>query len=54
MKNLISRCWDKYPERKPSFEEIFNTLSRDFSYFDEDIDENEISDYIETLTESEK
>lgn len=53
MKKLISRCWDKFPEKRPSFEEIFNTLSSDFSYFDEDINEDEISDYIETLYESE-
>ena len=38
MKELISRCRDKKPEKRPSFDEIFDTLSNDFSYSTEEIE----------------
>lgn len=50
MMKLITDCWSQNPEERPSFEEIFKTLSSSPSdYFDEDVDEDEIRDYIELL-----
>ena len=40
MKNLLSRCWSPNEEELPSFDEICKLLSSDFSYLDEDIDED--------------
>lgn len=54
MKQLIEKCWSQDPKDRPSFEEIFKQLSSDFSYFDEDIDEDEINDYLEILEEARK
>ena len=49
MKNLISQCWSQTPQDRPSFKEIFEKLSTDFSYFDESIDETEVLDYLDFL-----
>lgn len=49
MKDLLSRCWHRDPKKRPSFEEIFNELSSNFYYLDEDVDEDEVNDYIELL-----
>lgn len=52
MKTLIQKCWSQKPIERPSFKEIFELLSKDFSYFDEDVDEDEIRNYIEDLKEA--
>lgn len=49
MKDLLSRCWQEDPKRRPSFEEIFNELSSNFYYLDEDVDEYEVNDYLDLL-----
>lgn len=54
MRQLIEKCWSQDPKDRPSFEEIFRQLSSDFSYIDEDIDEDEINDYLEILEEARK
>ena len=54
MRDLITRCLDEKAEKRPSFDEIFNLLSNDFSHSQEDIDDGEVSDYIEMLKESER
>lgn len=46
---LISKCWSQNIKERPSFEEIFKQLSNDFSYFDENVDENEVINYIKYL-----
>lgn len=51
MEELITQCWSQKPIERPSFDEIFKKLSSDFTYFDEDVDEDEIKDYIEKLNE---
>lgn len=51
MKELLTRCWSQDPEERPSFDEIFNLLSSDFSYFDEYVDADEIKEYLETISE---
>ena len=53
MQKLISLCWSNDANERPSFEYIFNELSSDFSYFLEDIDLNEVNDYILTIKEKE-
>lgn len=52
MKDLISRCWSQKVEDRPSFHEIFEKLSTDFTYFDEVFDEDEVKNYIEMLNDN--
>ena len=49
--DLIDRCLNYLPKNRPSFEEIFNELSSDLTYFIEDVDTNEIRDYISDIKE---
>lgn len=52
MKNLISKCWSQNPEDRPSFDEIFKLLVDDYkSFFQEDVDVEEINNYLELLEE---
>ena len=51
MQELIKKCWSDKPIDRPSFDEIFETLSSDFSYSDEPVDEDEIEEYITTLND---
>ena len=53
MENLISKCWNEDPSERLSFGEIYEELSTNYkSYaFNEDIDEEELLDYIEYLNE---
>lgn len=51
MKNLISSCWSHNDNDRPSFDKIFSQLSRDFSFFNESIDNDEINDYIADIKE---
>lgn len=51
MKDLIEKCWSKKVEERPTFEEIFDLLSDDFSYFDEEIDKDEVIEYLDRLSE---
>ena len=48
MKDLISKCWSQKAKDRPSFEEIFDILSNDFSCSPEDVDEIEIRNYLES------
>ena len=53
MKDLISRCWNEDIDERPSFYDIFNMLSKDPKlYFKEDLDEEEIRDFIQFLNDS--
>lgn len=54
MKELISKCWSQNPLDRPSFDEIFDLLSNDFSYFQEDIDEQEVNNYLDLLKDENK
>lgn len=49
MKNLIMKCLSVNPCDRPSFDEIYDLLSNDFSYLNEDVDKDCINDYIEKL-----
>lgn len=53
MKELIIKCLSKEPKQRPSFEEIVQLLSNDFTYLNGQIDNNEIIDYIENLQNDE-
>lgn len=48
MRNLIQKCWGDFKKR-PSFDEIFQELSSNFSYSPEKIDEKEVNNYIKKL-----
>lgn len=50
MNELISRCWSPKVEDRPSFDEIFEQLSTDFSYFKETVDHNSIQLYLNQLS----
>ena len=41
VRRLIERCWDRDPNNRPSFSEIFDKLSKDKDYWLDDIDEDE-------------
>ena len=41
-KKLILKCLDDNPDERPSFDEIYELLTNDFTYLDEDVDETEI------------
>lgn len=49
LKNLIEQCWSHNPKDRPSFEEIFYKLAYDQNYYFNDIQFNEIMDYIDTI-----
>lgn len=51
MRNLISLCWSGDAKERPSFETIFKEMSSDLTYFVEDVDKQEIKDYILNLQE---
>ena len=51
MQKLIEKCWSDKPSDRPPFDYIFKTLSSDFSYLDEAVDEEEIGMYTSTLNE---
>lgn len=54
MKDLLTRCWSAEPCQRPPFSEIFNLLSNDFSYISEEVNEEEIKEYIDKLKKSRK
>ena len=54
MASLLKRCWSQKAEERPSFDEIYEELSGDFSMLGEDVDEEEILDFIEMLDEQEQ
>lgn len=54
MKELLNRCWSQDIKERPSFDEIFEKLSTEFTYIDEDVDEEEINNYLAYLEEGEK
>lgn len=47
MQELIGSCWSQDPAKRPSFDDIYNKLSSDFSYSPEKINENELIKFIE-------
>lgn len=51
MKELIEKCWDFDPKKRPTFNEIFHLLANDYSndYVNGDIDTNAVIDYINKL-----
>lgn len=52
MKDLIECCWSNNVNERPSFEDIFKTLSEDFNCSPEEVDQDEVNDYIESIKES--
>ena len=54
MRKLIESCWSHDPSDRPSFDEIFEKLSSDFSYSEETVDEDEVGEYIISLEEGRK
>ncbi|KAK8836560.1 hypothetical protein M9Y10_037493 [Tritrichomonas musculus] len=53
MKDLLLRCWSEDVADRPSFDEIFKTLSSDFKLFiNHKVDEKEILDYIQNLNKT--
>lgn len=53
-RDLIEKCWSSDVDERPTFEEIFEMLSQDFSYSPEDVDSEEIDLYIEKIKSDEK
>lgn len=42
MKELILKCSNAWPDERPSFSEIYDELSNEFSYFGGDFDVDEV------------
>ena len=52
MRELISRCWNDDPGERPEFGEIYEKLANDYkSYFQFNVDEDEIQEYIDLLNQ---
>ena len=51
MRKLLNRCWSQDPQERPSFDVVFSEISKDFSYLDEDVNEDEINEYLRLLEE---
>lgn len=46
MIKLISQCWSQNPEERPSFSDIFQQLTSDLSFYPDEINREEIHEYI--------
>lgn len=46
LQNLIEKCLFDDPEKRPSFEEIYDKLANDKDYFIDDVSKDELEDYI--------
>lgn len=51
LQDLIRKCWDSDPECRPTFAEIFDELSNNYSEYIDIADEGEIEKYISLLPE---
>lgn len=51
MKDLLCKCWDENATERPTFAEILSILTSDLSLLDEDIDEDEVMEYIDFLND---
>ena len=50
-KDLIERCWNQEPEKRPTFEEIVDQLKNNPKFITDTVDENEYLNYIEYIDE---
>ena len=48
---LIDRCWATDPRDRPTFDEIYDTVTKDDSFYLEDADDDEIKEYIKSIEE---
>lgn len=46
MQDLITKCWSFKPSERPSFDEIYDELSKDFTLIGEIVDEDEIKNFL--------
>ena len=49
MKELIEKCWSSDPSKRPSFEEIFSELSEKYNDYQDNLDEDEVTNYLYCL-----
>lgn len=49
MKELISQCWATNPKSRPSFNEIYERLTKDLTIFGDGFDELEVKKYIQLI-----
>ena len=50
-KNLIEKCWNNDPMKRPTFQEIVENLKNDKKFITEEIDEKQYFDYIKYIDE---
>lgn len=51
IKTLLTKCWSEEPRERPSFDEIFDNLSKNYKYSNETFEEKEIQDFLFSLDE---
>lgn len=52
--NLIERCWDENPSKRPSFEEIITELRTNPEFITDSVDKEEYQKYIKYIDDSPK
>ena len=45
------RCWSQNPEERPTFDEIYKQLSTNFDFLKEDVEVDEIEDYLNDIND---
>lgn len=51
-KNLIERCWDQDPKKRPSFDQIVEELKTDEDFITEFVEQEDFFDYVEYIENS--
>lgn len=46
-KELMEKCWDKDPNKRPSFEEIVYQLKTDHRFFSGNVNKEQFLEYVE-------
>lgn len=54
MKKLISQCIDNDPQKRPNFKKIYKILTHETELFSDEIDEEEVLNYITDLEDDDQ
>ena len=51
IRDLITQCWSQDPKTRPSFKQVFSRIASDFSILGEEVDEDEVNQYLIKINE---